>query len=523
VPWHRWVAVLSLGGFALGGAWLGSPADLSAVPPTSPRAVATAAIVSPPPTLPLRFSHAAHRKRGLSCGDCHGPARKSTRARDVLLPGKKACLQCHPEARVPEGYGRAGNRDTRPCRKCHRRFNAKGFPAAVVWRAPRFRFNHRLHLAKGSLCLDCHAGVDQATGRDPKLHLPKMKHCFRCHRKKGVGSTAGGVKGARGGAKGARAGAKATRASATGEGAGAKATRASATGEGAGAKATRARARGEGAGPKATRAGAKATRARARGEGAGSADGPGATGGPKRQKEAREGASHAKGTPRASARCVTCHERLPGGRMRSTYPEGKLVPGASLPHLRHGPTFRKRHAVAANAHRSDCQACHLQATCLRCHGGVRRPASIHLGNWILRHGRQARANRKKCKACHTRQRFCLSCHSRVGFNPRSRKSPYGVPRRKQFHGPSWASSTRRGVGANRHAVHARRNISTCVSCHRETDCMRCHARRRTGGLGRSPHPPGFRNGPRCRRLMRKNRRACLKCHGFNDPLLSLCR
>ena len=410
-----------LGGWVLLG--MGWQATVAAGPPGTPQKVLSGAIVSPPPTVPMRFSHAAHSGSDFPCTLCHKGAPKSTQAADVLMPKMKTCVGCHDEAKIPPGHGLPGHRDTKACRTCHTRFNLKGFPEAMVWRAPRFRFNHRLHRAEGAKCLDCHKGVDRSTTKVGSLHLPKMRDCFRCH-----------------------------------------------TGT-------------RGLGGSRRRAGSK----------------------------------------RASARCVTCHERQPGGRMRSVFPEGKLVPGPSLPSLSHGPTFRRHHKLAAQAHRGDCMACHQQATCLRCHGGVRRPASIHLGNWTLLHGRQARANRQKCQSCHTRQRFCTSCHSRVGLNPRSAKSPFGVPRIKRFHGANWASSTQRTRAANRHAVHARRNVSTCVSCHRESDCMRCHARRRVGGLGHSPHPPGFRHSRRCRVLLRKNRRSCLKCHGWSDPLMTLCR
>lgn len=223
------------------------------------------------------------------------------------------------------------------------------------------------------------------------------------------------------------------------------------------------------------------------------------------------------------SRCTTCHERTAGGRIRTHFPEGSLKPGRSLPHLEHGPTFRTDHKVPARTHKRDCEQCHQQDTCLKCHGGIRKPASIHLGNYILLHGKEARANRQRCDSCHTRQSFCQSCHSRTGVAPSNAKSPYQVPGVQKFHGQGWASSTTRSVAANRHAVHARRNVSSCVSCHKERDCMSCHARRRAGGLGHNPHGPGFRGSRRCRALLRSNQRSCLKCHGWNDPLLALCR
>ena len=381
-----------------------------ASPPGSPSRVLPSAVVLPPPTIPLRFSHAKHPPSDFKCTQCHVQAPQSTRSRDLLLPKKKACLGCHDEAKVPTGFGTPGNRNIKKCKWCHLRFNPNGFPQRVQWPRPRLRFSHKLHLDRKTACGRCHQGVAHA-GYGGGLHLPKMATCLGCH----------------------------------------------------------------------------------------------------------------NGTQGASARCATCHLRNASGRLRIRFPEGSLKPGPSLPNLQHGPTFRRSHKVAARGHRKACDQCHQRATCLRCHGGIRKPASIHLGNYILRHGRDARANRQRCKSCHTRDRFCQSCHNRVGVARSNSKSPYRSPGVRRFHGRSWASSTSRGQAANRHAVHARRNVGTCVSCHRERDCTRCHARRRRGGLGYSPHRPGFRTSRRCKVLLRKNRRSCLKCHGFNDPLMTLCR
>lgn len=165
-------------------------APLRADPPHVPQKLAAASLVSPPPTLPLVFSHAAHKGSDFPCELCHAKAKRSVSSADVLLPAKKACVGCHDEAAVPKGFGRPGHRNTKPCRKCHRAFNLKGFPAQVVWRAPRFKFNHKLHLAEGSKCLDCHKGVDSSSTASGALHLPKMKDCFGCHTgTRGLGGT----------------------------------------------------------------------------------------------------------------------------------------------------------------------------------------------------------------------------------------------------------------------------------------------------------------------------------------------
>ncbi len=379
-------------------------------PPGRPALGKTSNIVAPPPTIPLKFAHAKHPPGDFECEQCHPLATTSIAASDRLRPTKKACLDCHDEAAVPKDIKQRGQKNTKPCQKCHTAFDGKGIPTPVRWKQARLRFSHKVHAARKIACTTCHKGVGKSKPADG-LHMPTMKLCLDCHKKH----------------------------------------------------------------------------------------------------------------RRAPSRCVSCHERVPGGRMRTRYPEGSLKPGPSLPALNHGPLFGRNHKTAARGHRKQCDACHQRATCLRCHGGIKKPASIHLGNYILRHGREARANRNRCKSCHTRSRFCVSCHKRSGVSPSNKKSPFVTPGVKRFHGAKWASTTRRGSAANRHATHARRNLGTCVSCHQERDCIRCHSRRRIGGLGRSPHRPGFGHSRRCKIQLKKNIRACIKCHGFNDPLMVSCQ
>jgi hypothetical protein len=54
-----------------------------------------------------------------------------------------------------------------------------------------------------------------------------------------------------------------------------------------------------------------------------------------------------------------------------------------------------------------------------------------------------------------------------------------------------------GIGGNDHGPAARRDPAACASCHGgagEQLCVSCH---RVGGVGGSPHPPGWQsNQPR---------------------------
>jgi len=73
------------------------------------------------------------------------------------------------------------------------------------------------------------------------------------------------------------------------------------------------------------------------------------------------------------------------------------------------------------------------------------------------------------------------------------------------------------MSGQHHAFQAARDIRSCMSCHREETCLKCHAqsqpadvRRTIEGRAATPHPPGF--AAACRRLAAVNDRACSRCH-----------
>jgi hypothetical protein len=135
----------------------------------------------------------------------------------------------------------------------------------------------------------------------------------------------------------------------------------------------------------------------------------------------------------------------------------------------------------------------------------------------------ARRNTPDCAACHRAQSFCVGCHQRTGVAPDATGGVPGVQPRnpfgtgtalKSFHPPGWVLE---GGAPSGHAEQARRNIRTCVSCHREESCLGCHSADPTRGLGVSPHGPAFGGTARCRALSARNRRACVKCHAPGAP------
>jgi hypothetical protein len=90
----------------------------------------------------------------------------------------------------------------------------------------------------------------------------------------------------------------------------------------------------------------------------------------------------------------------------------------------------------------------------------------------------------------------------------------------RFHPPAstWSSSKR---GPGHHSFEAQKNITACVSCHIERDCVVCHATAGVGGSGANPHGPTFAN--KCSTMFAKNPRPCFVCHEPGDRGLKQCQ
>ena len=237
----------------------------------------------------------------------------------------------------------------------------------------------------------------------------------------------------------------------------------------------------------------------------------------------------------ATNRCGACHLTEPDGRLRTNLASAAtaatglaagtapLVPSGVLRGFdEHGPTFARDHAEAGRDERY-CLSCHKHSECVDCHGGTVRPFDIHPSDYISLHGNDARRNTPDCSSCHRTQNFCISCHQRSGVAADATGGQPGVQARnpfgtgtqlKSFHPPGWVNESGAPSG---HAQQARRNIRSCVSCHREESCLACHSANPVRGVGVSPHGPAFGGTARCRALSSRNKRVCLKCHTVNAP------
>jgi hypothetical protein len=214
----------------------------------------------------------------------------------------------------------------------------------------------------------------------------------------------------------------------------------------------------------------------------------------------------------APSKCTTCHLAVPGGRVKTEYAQGSLVPSGVLRGDAHDLGFRTDHARVAENDPAYCANCHRQSFCASCHNGVVKPMDFHGNDYVVLHPIEARRNTPDCSGCHRRQTFCTGCHVRSGVSTDEdtglfdRQSTLG---KKNFHPSDWLGAP--GAG---HSLQARRNLRACASCHREEFCQDCHStKERLEGLQTvSPHPVGWADSARCRSLLAKNGRMCLRCH-----------
>jgi len=221
---------------------------------------------------------------------------------------------------------------------------------------------------------------------------------------------------------------------------------------------------------------------------------------------------HTDGTE--ERRCADCHVARSGGQVETKFPHGDLVPRSTGMGDAHGIGFAKDHRQEARQVGATCTACHDRSECLACHQGVVKPMEFHPGNYVLTHSVEAKRGTPDCSACHRAQSFCVGCHERSGVGSRVESGFAAAQPGGAFHPPGWASA---GMGPNRHKVEAKKNITSCASCHREEDCLTCHSNE-VGSLRASPHPRGWRSSARCEALDRGNRRMCLRCHITQDEL-----
>jgi len=224
-----------------------------------------------------------------------------------------------------------------------------------------------------------------------------------------------------------------------------------------------------------------------------------------------------KTTAGAKGDCKTCHVTEKDGTLKQMFASGVLLPPKWLKNSAHSADWIERHKKVAGADSGYCANCHTEAYCVACHDGKVKPRSVHPNDWLTMHEIAARFEQPKCASCHSQQNFCLPCHTRVGITP---SSPSGVAAPVRFHPDATIWSAPKRVPGH-HSYEAQKNISACISCHVERDCVVCHGTQGVGGAGANPHGSSFVN--KCDTMFAKNPRPCFVCHDPDDPKLKPCR
>ena len=194
-----------------------------------------------------------------------------------------------------------------------------------------------------------------------------------------------------------------------------------------------------------------------------------------------------RATPMAA--CFDCHEhkkQVQSSRCDSCHVDLGRYPVRPISMFSHQSNYLQEHGRNARTGGDACAQCHEQTFCADCHSRTvatkvetKLPERvdrffIHRNDFISRHSLEAKGDSASCQRCHG-QSFCQNCHeaqnlTKQSVNPRN-------PHAAGF--------------ARNHGVEARRDIASCASCHdqgAQSNCVDCH---RVGGIGKSPHPPGW--------------------------------
>jgi hypothetical protein len=164
----------------------------------------------------------------------------------------------------------------------------------------------------------------------------------------------------------------------------------------------------------------------------------------------------------------------------------------------HGGGWTGRHASDAAASPQACASCHVRQDCLDCHrpDAASGAPGYHRADFLTGHPTAAYSREVSCSDCHNNRAFCASCHQQAGLVS-------GNGSESVFHDASSSFVTNHGQAA-------RQSLETCVACHTESDCVRCHSTS-TGRI--SPHGPDWEGDD----LQEKNPRMCIVCHGTSIP------
>lgn len=196
--------------------------------------------------------------------------------------------------------------------------------------------------------------------------------------------------------------------------------------------------------------------------------------------------SHKSHIEREGMDCLKCHNAVKKSRLSSE---------RKIPEMN----------VCLDCHKKDFD----ELRCNRCHQNLAalglKPLSLysHSGNFLKTHKQYARERIEVCVQCH-RDSFCSDCHSKV--------EPL-MPSMK-LHESLGRSLIHRGDWLTRHRIDAGEDNSSCLKCHRTSECNECHSEKIREGKYEE-HPPGWMNKGSSRfhgNAARRNILSCASCH-----------
>jgi predicted CXXCH cytochrome family protein len=145
-----------------------SPRGLTLVMALALALAACASVLGIRPTSQAHtFEHRAHVSKGVNCKTCHAGIQDAGDEGPLHLPSAQTCLGCHQKPH-----------DARDCGTCHGEAHVRG--GAELARR-HLRFEHKKHLALGTVNGDCVRCHDDVGLEKPETLRPKMAQCFSCH------------------------------------------------------------------------------------------------------------------------------------------------------------------------------------------------------------------------------------------------------------------------------------------------------------------------------------------------------
>jgi hypothetical protein len=235
--------------------------------------------------------------------------------------------------------------------------------------------------------------------------------------------------------------------------------------------------------------------------------------------------------------CYTCHNdrTIASNACESCHTSTSDL----LPDDHRSFTFRKAHKFEARAFDANCVMCHdvNNNSCETCHAAnnvltdrdepyapnnfiddarQQKLTRAHDLNYRFFHGIDARGKTAECQSCHQTETFCATCHQSEnadfafsGILPASHLKPgFIIPGLR--------------TGGGDHAVLAKRDMESCVSCHdlqgADPTCFRCHTD--PDGIkntNNKTHPTGFMKSEKGD-WHDSEGSICYNCHLSSSPL-----